>query len=160
MKIFLLLLLSYQVIFASTEDSKLAKPLVPVPAESTFEKIKNERLLRIRGELVKLQNQVYEINSTLEETTDSVEKFKLEVKLSKLMKEESMKRLEFIETATNINISIHKEESESKKTTLSESIQAVLEPAFEGLRSISERPRKIQALKDKERAFNSDIESI
>ncbi len=160
MKLLLLLFLSIPISFATTESVLSISNSDEKTVDSTFEKIKNERLLRIRGELVQLQNKIFEINSILKDNIDSVEKFKLEVKLSKLIKEESNKRLEFIETATNINISIHKEDLQKKKTSLSESIQAVLEPAFEGLRSISERPREIQALKDKENSYNADLESI
>lgn len=156
MKMFLILLFMFQVSLAQDEITETFESTPSL----TFEQVKQERLVRIRGELVTIQNEIYELSTALGKTNDSVEKFKLEVKLSKLQKEELQKRVEFIETATNINISIHKDELQKDKSTLSENIQAVLQPAFDGLKSISERPRKIQELKDKEDAFKSDLNNI
>ena len=155
MKLFLLIfLLSFCAISQEIIEEDVDTDLIG------FERIKQERLVRIRGELVSLQNDIYETKQSLKTSSDSVEKFKLEVKLTKLLKEELDKRTEFIETATNINIKIHTEELKKDKSSLSDNIQAVLQPAFDGLRAISERPRKIQDLKDKEEQFKSDLDNI
>lgn len=152
---FIFLLIFYSSISFSQEN-----PIAPAPSEDSFEKVKQDRLLRIRGELVQLQNEIFNLKETVKNTSDSVEKFKAEVKLGRLLKEEGKKRLEFIETSTNINIKIHEENIQKDKSTLSENIQAVLQPAFDGLRAISERPRKIQELTDKEDKYRADLENL
>ncbi|MCT4642665.1 MAG: hypothetical protein N4A33_10265 [Bacteriovoracaceae bacterium] len=115
-----------------------------------FEKIKQERLLRIRKELVQIHNEVLDTKEKIRTSNDTVEKFKLEVNLAKLEKKEVAVRMDFIETTTNISLGLDSEKGVKKETSFADDIKAIFQPFFDGIRSISERPRKIQALKDEE----------
>jgi hypothetical protein len=113
----------------------------------TFEQVKLERLIRIRGELVSLNSRINNIKKELQNfDLDMVSKIQAESKLNSLRIEYDKKRFLFIETATNIHLNevVKKQE----KPDFFQDLQQILAPALNSFKQISDRPREIQALKE------------
>jgi len=115
-------------------------------SQQSFEQIKNDRLLRIRKEIVEVQSQIYLARKSLKNEKDSISKLKLESDLEKLNEKHKNLRLIFIETISNINL--EKQPEKALRTELSEDIKQILDPIISGFKKISERPREIQTLKE------------
>lgn len=133
-------------------DEKLKSPLEVIKSNvgekiKTFEQVKLERLIRIRGELVSLNSSINRIKKELLNfDLDMVSKIQAESKLNNLRKEYEKKRFLFIETATNIHLNevVKKQE----KPDFFQDLQQILAPAINSVKQISDRPREIQALRE------------
>ena len=69
--------------------------------EDDIENIKNERLIRIRRELVQLRSQIYLVRKEYKTENDMVLKIQQEAKLNQLELDYEKKKNLFIETITN-----------------------------------------------------------
>ena len=114
--------------------------------EDDFELIKSERLKRIRRELVRLRSDIYVIRKSLNDDTDMVMRIQQEAKINQLEQEYEKKKNLFIETITSINLA--EDIQRKKKTTFSEDIKHILDPALSTFKKISEKPRQIQTLNE------------
>ena len=130
----------------------------PAQLEEKFELIKTERLKRIRRELVQLQSNIYLARKKIASEPDLVTKLKLESELEKLQKELDAKKYLFIETATNVNLK--KREVEVKDKDFTEDLRDIVDPLLAGIKQISERPRAIQALKDKIETIGERLDAV
>lgn len=130
----------------------------PTQLEEKFELIKTERLKRIRRELVQLQSNIYLARKKIASEPDLVTKLKLESELEKLQKELDAKKYLFIETATNVNLK--KREVEVKDKDFTEDLRDIVDPLLAGIKQISERPRAIQALKDKIETIGERLDAV
>lgn len=125
--------------------------------EAKFEQIKTERLKRIRGELVQLQNNINLAKKKVARESDLVNKLKIESELEELQKEFNAKNFLFIETATNI--SLQAKEAKPKDRDLSRDIRDIVDPLLDAIKGISERPRAIQELKEKSEYLSERLEA-
>ncbi len=114
--------------------------------EDDIENIKNERLIRIRRELVQLRSQIYLVRKEYKTENDMVLKIQQEAKLNQLELDYEKKKNLFIETITNVNLT--EDTQRKKKTTFSEDIKQILDPALNTFKLISKKPRQIQELND------------
>lgn len=138
-------------VFAQEQNEEAA------PLDEKFEQIKTERLKRIRRELVQIQSNIYLAKKKIQTEPDLVTKLRLESELEKLQKELDAKSYLFIETATNLNL--QKKDVEVKDTNFSEDLKEIMDPMLDGIKQISERPRAIQALKDKISSLEERLEA-
>lgn len=110
-----------------------------------FEQIKEERLIRIRNEMVALRSQINKLNKKINESDlDMVSKIQADSQLSSLQKEYAKKRYLFIETATEVDL--NQSNKKKEKTNFLDDIQQILSPALNSIKQVSERPRQIQEL--------------
>lgn len=113
-----------------------------------FEQIKEERLIRIRNEMVSLRAQINKLNKKINESDlDMVSKIQADSQLSSLQKEYEKKRYLFIETATEVDL--NQSNKKKEKTDFLDDIQQILSPALNSIKQVSERPRQIQELMDR-----------
>ncbi len=142
-----LFLLSFVSFSQENTDENLQKiKTIEEYTEDDIATIKEQRIKRIRRELVQIRSQIYKIQKSINDDTDMVARIQQESKINQLEEEYEKKKNLFIETITNINLS---EESQSKKkTTFSEDIKQILDPALNTFKLISKKPRQIQELND------------
>lgn len=114
--------------------------------EQDFQNIKLERIKRLRNELVKIRSEVNLLKKSISDDVDMVVRIPAEIKIKKLNEEYIKKRYLFIETITNINL--NNEKLQKNKTSFSEDIKQILEPALNTFKRISEKPRKAQEYND------------
>lgn len=147
-KFILCILCSFHLFNAYADEDELKAPkAVEDYSENDFEALKLERLSRIRSELVVIQNEINVLKKKMSDNIDMLSRIQYEGKIEKLEKTYELKRNSFIETVTNINLL---DEFEGKnKTSFSEDIKQILDPALNTFKRISEKPRKMQELKDK-----------
>lgn len=147
--IFVFTFLLINPVFADAE--KVAQKVVeekPVEeySEDDFEVIKKKRLKRIRKELVIIRGEINELKKKESDDLDMLARIQLESKIQKLEKEYSSKRNFFIQTITSVNL--NDGDGKKKRTSFSEDIKQILDPALSTFKKISERPRKMQELTD------------
>lgn len=141
----LLLILVPHILLAGPSATTNEKP-VEEYTEDDFESLKSDRLQRIRRELVGIRNEINNIKEKTNHDLDMITKMQLEAKIEKLEAEYVRKRNLFIETITNINLNL--DDSKKKKTSFSEDIKQILDPALSTFKKISEKPRRMQELKE------------
>lgn len=124
-----------------------------------FEKIKTERLKRIRREMIQVESQMFSLKKRIESEQDMVAKLKLESQLLEFQNEYDQKSTQFIETATGQYFSTNKQPIIDKKD-ISQDIQDLLGPALKGIKKASERPRKIQKLEEDLADVSKRLEEI
>lgn len=112
-----------------------------------FERVKLVRLKRLRSEMIRLESSIFLIKKNLETEEDMVNKLKYESELMTKNRKYQKKKLLFIETATGVNIT--SEDGVKAQRDFLKELQNIFHPMLDGIRKISERPRKIQKLKDK-----------
>lgn len=140
----LLLLFSFS-LQAQDKELSESRPLEEY-SEDDFEVLKADRLKRIRKELVSTRAQINKFKEQAKADLDMLSKIQIESKIQKLETEYQKKKNLFIETITNINLSTDLEKR--KKTSFVEDIKQILDPALNTFKKISEKPRKMQELKD------------
>jgi len=145
----------------SSLTAKEKQTLAPLPQETIpieineeqklaneFEQIKEDRILRIRNELVVMESQINSLKRKLEETDlDMVSKIQADSQLNAYKKEYEKKLFLFIETATDIDL--NHSTAVKPKTDFFTDIQQILSPALNSIKQLSEKPRQIQELMDK-----------
>lgn len=115
--------------------------------EKGYEEIKIERLKKIRHEMVVLQSELNSLKKSKNaEGADLVTKLKAESKINKIKISLEKKRFDFIEIVTNVNL--NNKIKSKKKTDFSDDLKQIIDPALDSFKKISERPRRIQELKD------------
>lgn len=124
-----------------------------------FEQIKLDRLKRIRRELVQLESKIFLNKKKIEDEDDMVIKLKLESELETYQQEYTNKKYLFIETMTGNTVVQRQDPKKKEDKTLGDDIQEILEPALNGVRAISERPREIQKLQEKIKDLKLKIEN-
>jgi hypothetical protein len=130
--------------FAQSDNTESVEA---ISSEEDFELRKVKRLKRIRIDLIRLNSEINILKESLRNEFDVVSKMPGEIKLYKLEKKFKKLKFRFIETATNINLSV--ESKIKKKTDIMEDLKQILEPAINAVKEISEKPRQIQELKEK-----------
>ena len=137
---------------------------VTVPDEAmdidNFSQVKFDRLKRMRKEIIQLESQIYVNNKKIEEDDDMVIKLKLEAENEGLTKLFNEKRILFIETLTGLSVLSHKETDSKNKKSFSEDLSAILEPALNGIKSISKRPREIQFLEENITKLKLEVKNL
>ena len=148
-KIFLIFsfVLSFQA-FSQEEKSDEVQPIKTIEeyTEDDIATIKEQRIKRIRRELIQIRSQIYRLQKSITDDTDMVVRIQQEAKINQLEDEYEKKKSLFIETITNINLRI--DGTAKKKTTFSEDIKQILDPALNTFKQISKKPRQIQELND------------
>jgi hypothetical protein len=114
--------------------------------QDDFELVKTQRLKRIRRELVQLNSEIKSINKELKGDIGMMSRIQNEAKLNNLELEYEKKKNLFIETITNINLG--HDRRKKQKTTFSDDIKQILDPALNTFKRISEKPRQIQELSE------------
>mgnify|MGYP006102063463 CR=1 FL=1 len=125
-----------------------------------FSQVKFDRLKRMRKEIIQLESQIYVNNKKIEEDDDMVIKLKLEAENEGLTKLFNEKRILFIETLTGLSVLSHKETDSKNKKSFSEDLSAILEPALNGIKSISKRPREIQFLEENITKLKLEVKNL
>lgn len=141
---YLILLLTLLITNAFTQDLGDLEILDP---KVRFEQIRNERLQRIRRELVVLNSEILKKKKSLESDLDLVTKLKLEAQIEEEQASYNEKKLLFIETATNI--SLKPPVTLDSKKPLSDDIQQIFDPLIQGVKFVTQKPREIQGLQDR-----------
>lgn len=131
----------------SQNQQPIAEEIVEETPESKFEQIKTDRVQRIRNELVSLYSKIRDIKKRDFEAMDMVERIKTDTRLKKLEEEYDKKRFLFIETITNI--SLNQRTKGQEKTSFSDDLKQILDPALNSFKKLSERPRQIQELEER-----------
>lgn len=115
--------------------------------EIDFEQRRVERLKRIRIDLITLNSKINKVKESLDSELDMMSKIQAQNNLRQLSAEFEKKKFLFIETATNINLSVATKAK--KKADIMDDIKQILEPALNSIKQISERPKQIQDLQEK-----------
>lgn len=157
MKYFIILHLFFSFLFCAQANPPETSPK-PVKSvedytEDDFELVKTQRLKRIRRELVQINSEINSINKILKTELDMVSRIPHEARLNTLAVEYEKKRNLFIETITSINLS--HDNSKKTKTTFSDDIKQILDPALNTFKRISEKPRQIQELSERMESLQS-----
>lgn len=134
--LYLILLLFFTTAFAQTDKTI-----------DDFEKIKVERLKRIRREMIQVESKIFNHKKKINSDQDMVNKLKLESELLDFQNQYDKKSIQFIETATGLTFSTEKQTKVEKKDLLQD-VQELLGPALKGIKKASERPRQIQKLEE------------
>jgi hypothetical protein len=122
--------------------------------EDDFELVKTQRLKRIRRELVGLNSEINTINKQLKnEDIGMMTRIQNEAKLNNLAAEYKKKKDLFIETVTNINL--NHDNKKKIKTTFSDDLKQILDPALSTFKAISDKPRQIQQLSQEMESLQS-----
>lgn len=132
----------------NAQDKKLISVSENIDLDD-FEQIKLDRLKRIRTEVVQLESKIYLTKKQIDQEDDMVLKLKLESDLETYQQDYIAKKYLFIETMTGKSIDQKNNKKNQKEKSLGDDIQQILEPALNGIRAISERPREIQKLQEK-----------
>ena len=135
----ILVFLSFSTVFA--QDTEVIE-------QDKFEQLKVDRLKRIRLEIIDLDKEIKNLESNLKNESEVIGKIRSETRLKNALREKEIKRLEFIETATNVSLDHHEVNKEANKT-FSDQLKELFDPIFKTIRQASERPRKIQEYKEK-----------
>jgi hypothetical protein len=137
---------------------------VTIPDEAmdidNFSQVKFERLKRMRKEIIQLESKIYVNNKKIEEDDDMVVRLKLEAENEGLTKTYNEKRILFIETLTGLSVLSHKETDLKNKKSFTEDLSAILEPALNGIKSISKRPREIQFLEENIAKLKVEVKNL
>lgn len=160
-KLFLILTLFLSVSVPLTySQEKKSSNIDEIVDIDDFEQIKFDRLKRIRKEITQVESDIYRIKKKSLNEDDMVNKLKLESEMEKLKEEYNDKRVLFIETLTGLSILSKSDNQEKEKKSLSEDLASILEPALNGVKTLSERPRQIQSLEDKVKLLKFELENI
>ncbi len=144
MKNFLILLLYIfsLSLFANEDNQIIDENLDEETLPTEFESIKLDRIKRLRSDLIRIRAEINEAKKQMTSDVDMVLRIQTEAKIKKLEEEYLKKRFNFIETITNVNLNT--EESKKAKTTFTEDVKQILEPALNTFKKISEKPRQVQ----------------
>ena len=144
MKNFLILLLYIfsLSLFANEDKQIIDENLDEETLPTEFESIKLDRIKRLRSDLIRIRAEINEAKKQMTSDVDMVLRIQTEAKIKKLEEEYLKKRFNFIETITNVNLNT--EESKKTKTTFTEDVKQILEPALNTFKKISEKPRQVQ----------------
>lgn len=153
----LLVVISVQYPYALSQDAVTDEETVDI---DNFSQVKFDRLKRMRRELVQLESKIYLNNKKIKNDDDMVIKLKLEAENEKFTKLYNEKRVLFIETLTGHAVLSHKETDSKNKNSFSEDLSAILEPALDGVKSISKRPREIQFLQESIKKLKLEVENL
>jgi hypothetical protein len=134
-------------IFINTHFS-FAQDNVDIEAKLTnFNQEKIESIELIKKNLIQAKNKLNAKATLIDGEKDPKKKILLEAEVKKLEERYNKLKLNLISVITNIKMDeIQKDESNKKRDYLQEA-QELLGPAFDTIQRISERPRKIEALR-------------
>lgn len=142
----ILTLLLVTCLTASAQEDTV--PIEELSDLQKFELIKTERLKRIRKELVQIRSTIFVKKKQLKKTTEPISQIRLEQEIIKLEEDHSIKQFLFIETATNIQLKAEVSKDINSKKDLLEEVKEILSPVIESVKRVSERPRRIEKIRN------------
>lgn len=129
------------------------------PTDSDAEITKEERLTRIQKNLTKINENIRKKKKQIAKEDSSL-KIKLHLELENLNKEYDSLQNVFIQLATGVEINKDQANKKDKKTSLSEDLQEILTPVLEVFKEVSQKPRKIEKLKQQREAVNQRVKQL
>lgn len=121
---------------------------------------KNRKLLELRKNLDWLKTNIERSRAKLVEKDIALSKKDLVIELNELKEKYLLSQQNFIEEATGVHIRLAPVKEAPAKRDILEEVQNLLGPMIDGLRRVSERPRKIEALKTNLENLKQELEKV
>jgi hypothetical protein len=122
-----------------------------------FELVKSQRLLRIQGQMLDLEEKIKKNLIIKRDKVDIIARLKLDKELDSLQLDYTQKKLLLVETLTGLSLVQQvSEENKSPKSLLGE-VQEIVEPVLSSFKSLSSKPRQIQRLKEEQEELRQKV---
>ena len=141
-----LLIFSIQV-FAVAQTDEEVKPT------------REDRLDRIQKNLILLSKRIKTKKVQISQEDSSL-KIKLHLELENLNKEFASLQSVFTQVVTGVDLDIKQNHEDNKKASLSQDLQEILMPVLEVFKDVSQKPRKIEKLKQRKEKTNKRMSNL